>query len=69
MATKPVLIRYESGPLAGAEYEVASVKVAHSAHPEATIVQYMTGEEYKPRTDASAEQDAEVPADAAKEGA
>lgn len=48
MSDKPVLIRYDDGPLRGAEYEIASAELAAKAHPHATIVSYIDGSPLEP---------------------
>jgi hypothetical protein len=37
---RPVIVRYEKGPLAGAEYELESAAVAKKAHPDAKVVMF-----------------------------
>jgi hypothetical protein len=66
---RPVIVRYEKGPRAGAEYEVASAAVAKKAHPDAKVVMFGdTMEPYSedaPRTEAAARKAAaEPPAEA-----
>jgi hypothetical protein len=62
---RPVIVRYEKGPLAGAEYEVESAAVAKKAHPDAAIVRFgETQEPYSedaPKTEAQARKAAAEP--------
>jgi len=62
---RPVIVRYEKGPRAGAEYELASAAVAKKAHPDAKIVMFGDSlepySEDAPRTEEAARKAAAAP--------